>query len=476
MLFNSLVFPVFFVLVFASYWLLPPARIRARNVLLIAASYVFYGWWDWRFLFLIIGSSAVDYVVGGRLGDTEDPARRRMLLSVSLAVNLGSLGFFKYFNFFLDSAVDLLHAVGLQAHAPTLSIILPVGISFYTFQTLSYTVDIYRRRLEPVRDPWAFFAFVSFFPQLVAGPIERASAFLPQFLSERRFDEAAARDGLRQILWGFFKKVVVADGLSPYVQRTFDGGAVDGPTAWAGTLCFALQIYGDFSGYTDIALGLARLLGFRLMRNFAYPYFSRDIGEFWRRWHISLSSWFRDYVYIPLGGGRLGRTRRIVNVLITFTVSGLWHGANWTFVTWGFLNGAYYVPQILLGTGDHDTETVAVGRALPSPREAAALLGTLVLVLAAWVFFRAASLTHAFQMLGTMVGGPWTWSSLDAFRPAAGLVAAVLLWEWPRRHDQHGLAIAHWPRPLRWLTYLGVLTALLLFGRFGSQEFIYFQF
>ena len=340
MLFNSLIFPIFLVAAFAIYWLLARAPLKVQNLFLIGASYLFYGWWDPRFLSLIFVSSLVDYVVGRVLAKETRPGRRKTLLTVSLLTNLGILGFFKYFNFFIDSFVELLALVGIEAHVTTLRIILPVGISFYTFQTLSYTIDIYRKKIDHTEDAIAFFAFVSFFPQLVAGPIERAASLLPQFLRKREFELDKAKDGMRQMLWGFFKKVVIADNVAGHVNTIFDGyHSYDGFTLFLGVFFFAIQIYCDFSGYSDIAIGVARLFGFSLMRNFAFPYFSRDIAEFWRRWHISLSTWFRDYVYIPLGGSRTAtRARHIANIIITFTVSGLWHGANWTFVIWGFLN------------------------------------------------------------------------------------------------------------------------------------------
>ena len=348
MLFNSLVFAVFLPAVFIAYWAVGAARWRVQNMLLIVASYVFYGWWDARFLGLIILSSAVDYFLGQALHRAEDDRRRRQFLGLSLLVNLGVLGVFKYFNFFVDSARTALMSLGLAPPAIALEIILPVGISFYTFQTLSYTIDIYRRRLEPVDEPTTFFAFVAFFPQLVAGPIERARRLLPQFQGPRTFDASAASDGLRQMLWGFVKKVIVADNLAPMVELTFTQyETLDGVALLCGALLFSVQLYCDFSGYSDMAIGMARLFGIRLSQNFAYPYFARTMREFWRRWHISLSTWFRDYVYIPLGGARVSMRRAAVNVMIVFGVSGLWHGAAWTFVVWGLLNGLYTLPALM---------------------------------------------------------------------------------------------------------------------------------
>jgi D-alanyl-lipoteichoic acid acyltransferase DltB (MBOAT superfamily) len=476
MLFNSIEFPIFLLLTLALFWSLRGAGLRVQNSLLVVASYVFYGWWDWRFLSLIVISSAVDYAVGRSLGASTGGRTRRLLLLVSLIANLGLLGFFKYCNFFVASFADMLARLGLEANLPTLRIILPVGISFYTFQTLSYTIDIYRRRMEPTRDVVAFFAFVCFFPQLVAGPIERARNLLPQFLSRRELDPDRATDGLRQILWGLAKKVVVADNLGPFVDQAFAlPVAASGLQTALGVLLFAFQIYCDFSGYSDIAIGTARLFGFDLMRNFAFPYFSRDIAEFWRRWHISLSTWFRDFLYIPLGGSRCPRWRTVGNVLITFTVSGLWHGANWTFVVWGLLNGLYFVPLLLAQTHKQHVGTVARGQLLPSPGDGCRMLATFALVVISWVFFRADSIGHALHYLTAMVTSSWhTWPPGATLRLV--LVAALVIVEWLQRDRQHGLEIDDLPRPLRWLIYCIVLDLVLLLGNFGEVEFIYFQF
>ncbi len=479
MLFNSYSFLVFLPVVFLIYWNI--RGLRWQNVFVGIASYIFYGWWDWRFLSLVAFSSLVDYIVGWQLSLTEKPQIRKRLLYCSLLTNLGLLGFFKYFDFFIDSAAVVLTKMGFEAHLPTLRIILPVGISFYTFQTLSYTIDIYRRKLEPTKDIVAFFAFVSFFPQLVAGPIERASSLLPQFLRSRRFDEGLATDGLRQILWGFFKKVVVADQCAIIVDKCFNTHAT--LNWWShiiGIVFFAFQIYGDFSGYSDIAIGLGRLFGFRLMRNFAYPYFSRDMAEFWRRWHISLSTWFRDYVYIPLGGSRTGTRGRIRNILATFTISGLWHGANWTFVFWGFLNGLYYIPLMLAKKHKVHTEIVAQHALLPSFRELVQMLFTFCLTCIAWVFFRADNMHQAVSYL---LGMTEFRSGMDAITSnkkfmllGCGLgILTVVLFEWLQRRKAHALEQLPMPAPARWVIYLVLGVAVISF--FGSQkQFIYFQF
>ncbi|MBN1987260.1 MAG: MBOAT family protein, partial [Prolixibacteraceae bacterium] len=348
MLFNSIDFAIFLPVVFFLYWFVTSKNLPVQNAFLILVSYVFYGWWDWRFLSLIVFSSGVDYLVGIYLAKSKIQRNRKILLLISIVVNLGFLGFFKYFNFFTESFARAFTLFGKTIEPTTLNIILPVGISFYTFQTLSYSIDIYKRKIEPTNDVVSFFAFVSFFPQLVAGPIERAAHLLPQFYTKRTFEYTKAFDGVKQIFWGLFKKMVIADNCALIVNQIFDNYTnYSGSTLLLGTFFFAFQIYGDFSGYTDIAIGTARLFGFELKQNFAYPYFSRDIAEFWRRWHISLTSWFRDYLYIPLGGSRGGTWMKIRNTFIVFLVSGLWHGANWTFIVWGIFNAVLFLPLLL---------------------------------------------------------------------------------------------------------------------------------
>jgi alginate O-acetyltransferase complex protein AlgI len=473
MLFNSLVFLVFLPMAFLAYWALARAGTRVQNMLVLAASYVFYAWWDWRFLGLLVFSSLCDHLVGGALGSTGHRGRRRFLLAVSLLVNLGLLGFFKYFNFFIGGFSDILLAVGMRPHLPTLQIILPVGISFYTFQTLSYTIDIYRGLIRPTRDPIAFFAFVAFFPQLVAGPIERARDLLPQFLEPRSFNMALARDGLRQMLWGLFKKVAIADACAPMVNSIFAGDPATTPgiTLFFGAFFFAFQIYGDFSGYSDMAIGTARLFGFRLSQNFAYPYFARSIGEFWRRWHITLSAWFRDYVYIPLGGwrNRMGRAR---NIMITFAVSGLWHGANWTFVGWGMLHGLYHLPAILTNK-----------RALrddPTLRDLPSMVATFLLVTLAWVFFRTDTLRgaadHLLYMVINLALHPGA-LLLHLLREEMVLIIILLVAEWRRRREAHALVAMSSRTVVRWVIYLLLITLILVkLDLHTVHEFIYFRF
>src|SRR6056300_1596923 len=396
MLFNSLDFAVFLPIVFALYWFVTNQNLKLQNALIVAASYVFYGWWDWRFLSLIIFSTLVDYSIGRRLKNEEKQSTRKILLWTSIIVNLGFLGFFKYYNFFLDNFVAAFSFFGQEIQPNTLNIILPVGISFYTFQTLSYTIDVYKKKLEPTEDFIAFSAFVSFFPQLVAGPIERATNLLPQFYKKRSFEYDKAVDGMRQILWGLFKKVVIADNCAEYANLIFNNYQdYNGSTLLLGAIFFTFQIYGDFSGYSDIAIGTSRLFGFNLMQNFATPYFSRDIAEFWRRWHISLSTWFRDYLYIPLGGSRGGTWMKVRNTFIIFLVSGFWHGANWTFIVWGALNALYFLPLLLLNKNRHHIEIVAHNKSIPSIKELSFILITFGLTVFAWIFFRAESVTHA---------------------------------------------------------------------------------
>ncbi len=470
MIFNSLTFVVFMLVVFTLYWALDRRR---QNVLLLVASYVFYGWWDWRFLSLILASSLFDFWLGRRIAAASAPGRRKALIVLSLLSNLGLLGFFKYFNFFAGSFAQMLAGFGIEAGFVTLQVILPVGISFYTFQSLSYTIDVYRGRCPATHTLVEFMAFVSFFPQLVAGPIERATNLLGQFAEARVFDVARAKDGVRQMLWGFFQKMVIADGAAEYVNAVYarDSGA-DGGRLLLGTVFFAFQIYSDFAGYSNIACGCARLFGFRLMRNFAYPYFSRNIAEFWQRWHISLSTWFRDYLYIPLGGSRRGLEVTVRNVLITFTVSGLWHGANWTFVVWGLLNGLYFLPVLLR------RRLASAPAPAPDARwtDLPAIALTFALTLVAWVFFRAESLAHAADIFRAMAGSFDLHALVfDALRVKL-LILAMVAVEWIQRRRAHPLEIDSLPTPVRWAGYYGLAAAILLFGTFRHTAFIYFQF
>lgn len=483
MLFNSIEFAIFLPIVFALYWFVFNRSLKLQNFVILAASYVFYGWWDWRFLALILASTLLDYSVGNAMVKTENHKKRKQLLAISLFFNLGSLGFFKYYNFFVESFVDAFSFFGQSLESSTLHIILPVGISFYTFQTLSYTIDIYRRKLEPTKDFIAFAAFVSFFPQLVAGPIERATNLLPQFFKNRSFSYPKAVDGMRQILWGLFKKVVVADTCGELVDIIFDNsGEMSSSSLILGGLLFAFQIYGDFSGYSDIAIGTSRLFGFNLMQNFNFPYFSRDIAEFWRRWHISLSTWFRDYLYIPLGGSRGNTWMRVRNTFIIFIVSGFWHGANWTFIIWGALNAIYFLPLLLVNRNRKNLDGIAEGRVLPTLREGTSILFTFAFTVLAWVFFRAESVGHALSYLSRI----FTQSPManlnnelklpDVATSLAGIAVLIII-EWVSRNQQHALQTfgIKWPRVFRYAFYYTLVIAVFWYsGR--EQEFIYFQF
>jgi len=485
MIFNSLEFAIFLPLVFLIYWFVLGRMRKAQNGFLVIASYVFYGWWDWRFLFLIFASSLVDYIVGLWLGRIKGEASgsKKVLLGLSLLVNLGLLGIFKYYNFFAESFADTMTFFGQRPDVVTLSWILPVGISFYTFQTLSYSIDVYRAKMQPVRDPVAFFAYVSFFPQLVAGPIERASHLVPQFMRQRVFSYDHASDGLRQILWGLFKKMVIADNCAVLVNQIFESPeSYPGSVLALGAVLFAFQIYGDFSGYSDIAIGTARLFGFDLMRNFAYPYFSRDIAEFWRRWHISLSSWFKDYVYIPLGGSRCSGWKVQRNVWIIFLVSGFWHGANWTFAVWGGLHALFFLPLLIASKNRTHTHKVAEGSFLPSMRETLQMLKTFALVCVAWIFFRADSLgdacAYVWRGLTTLhhdLPRFISYISHEAFEPVI-MIIVLLGVEWMQRDRQHGLDLKSIRRGwVRFLIYYLIVLLIYFYGA-EQQDFIYFQF
>jgi alginate O-acetyltransferase complex protein AlgI len=478
MIFNSFEFAVFLPIVFCLYWFVFHKKLIHQNVFLILAGCVFYGWWDWRFLSLLFITSLTDYFVAIKIQEAPDQRMKKRFLAISLIGNLGMLGFFKYFNFFRDSFIDLFHLIGFEPDFVTLNIILPVGISFYTFQSLSYTIDVYRGKMEPTRNIISFLAFVSFFPVMLAGPIERAAHLLPQFSNIRPFNRSAAQDGMRQILWGLFKKMVIADNCSPFVDHIFRNYETLGPsTLLVGAFYFSFQIYGDFSGYSDIAIGTGRLFGFNLSKNFAYPYFSRDVGEFWRRWHISLSSWFRDYVYIPLGGNRGTLSRVAINTLITFTVSGFWHGANWTFVIWGLLNGLYLLPLMLAKAHKRNTGVVAENTWLPTPGEFLSMVVTFFLVMIAWVFFRATNVHDAFHYIVSMLtftkyDMPHT-IGMSTVMPLLGILVVV---EWLHRKREFGLEISYLPQAVRWATYF-VLTGIVAY--FASEQdltFIYFQF
>ena len=490
MLFNTLVFWLFFALVFALYRVLPHRR---QNHLLLVASYVFYGWWDWRFLGLILISTVVDYVSARRIEAGSSSVARRSWLIVSVATNLGLLGLFKYFNFFASSLAQLMQVMGIRADEVTLNIVLPVGISFYTFQTMSYTIEVYRGSIHARRRFFDLALYVAFFPQLVAGPIERAGRLLPQIERPRQTGPEDLRAGAWLCLWGLFKKMVLADNLGILTNKVFSGDmAPSGGELAAAIVCFAFQIYCDFSGYSDIARGLARLMGFRLMRNFNIPYLAADPGTFWKRWHISLSSWLRDYLYIPLGGNRKGRVRTLINLMLTMLLGGLWHGASWLFVLWGLYHGLLLVGYRLIGSAwrrlsARSSPVAFAGRLVaerPLPAamfHVASVLLMFILICGSWVLFRASSVAF--------IVGAWRSAmnlgfdlprtlELLATQKAVLLIlfplaTALELWQ-HRSGDEY--VIFRLPTAVRGTLYALFYFSIIILGTPNAHPFIYFQF
>lgn len=482
MLFNSLQFAIFLPIVFLLYWLVfdrliggSKRQLMWQNAFVVIASYVFYGWWDWRFLLLIAFTSLCSWGSGMLIGNNRGNKKSKRWMWANILLNLGILGLFKYYDFFVTEFAQLFH---LSTEGLLLKVILPVGISFYTFQALSYSIDVYRGKIEPTRDIVAFFAFISFFPQLVAGPIERATNLLPQFQKKREFDYDTAVDGMRQILWGLFKKVVVADNCAVYVNQVFaNSGSHTGSTLLLAAVFFTFQIYGDFSGYSDMAIGTAKLFGIRLMRNFNVPYFSRDIAEFWRRWHISLTTWFRDYVYIPLGGSRVSKAKVIRNTFVIFLVSGFWHGANWTFIVWGTYHALLFLPLILTGKNRKYTNQIAEGRYLPTFKEAGQMLLTFILAVFGWIVFRSEGIGQAWEVIsGIASSSLFTVPMMVVgLKKTVFVIGVLLLVEWLNRSKGHGLSIENLPSWIRIVScYVLILMVLELGG--NSQSFIYFQF
>jgi D-alanyl-lipoteichoic acid acyltransferase DltB (MBOAT superfamily) len=455
-------------------------------MLLIVASYIFYGAWDYRFLFLLIFSTSLDYFTGLKIFQAQTKSHKKTWLLISIFINLGFLGFFKYYNFFIQSFSELLQNMGFQPNIWTLKIMIPVGISFYTFHGLSYVLDIYKGKIEPTKNIVDYSLFVSFFPLLVAGPIERATHLLPQLKNPRHFNRSNIVDGLRQILWGFFKKIVIADNCATIVNQIFD--SYETYPAWGliiGAVFFSFQIYGDFSGYSDIALGSARLLGIELLKNFSYPYFSRDIAEFWRRWHISLTTWFRDYIYIPLGGSRGPKWMVIRNTFIIFLVSGFWHGANWTYIMWGLVNAIYFLPLLLTKNNRKNLDVVAVGRVLPTLKEFLFMVSTFGITTLAWIIFRASSISDAWRYISGIFSTSLSSLNIGQFDiggksmvlTTALLIGIFMVFEWIGREQPYAIAKLGltWKRPLRYLMYYLILITIFCFiGE--EQQFIYFQF
>jgi len=474
MLFNSVEFLLFLPTVFILYWFVFNKSLKIQNLLILVSSYVFYGWWDYRFLSLIFLSTIVDYIIGLFIPKQDSEKNQKLLLWCSVLFNLSVLGFFKYYNFFVDSWIDLFSSIGYEIKSVwTLNIILPVGISFYTFQTMSYTIDIYRKKLEPTKDFISFASFVSFFPQLVAGPIERATNLLPQILNKREFKYEQGVQGMRLILWGMFKKVVIADSLAPMVDNIFSNYEdFGGGTLWLGAIYFAFQIYCDFSGYSDIAIGTAKLFGFELMSNFKFPYFSRNIGEFWRRWHISLSTWFRDYLYIPLGGSKEGKWKSIRNIFIIFIVSGFWHGANWTFIFWGGFHAILFLPSFILNTNRKFTNSIiAEYTILPTPKEFLQVATTFILVTIGWVFFRSETIGDSFNYLNQML------FKFNLYPVPIKGVFYVLLFNFFDFKFRNSPVIMNFKSSIIIrLVVLFLLTMILVHFTDNKSTFIYFQF
>ncbi len=504
MLFNSIQFAIFLPIVFMLYWFVfdrfiskSKWQLRLQNAFVVVASYVFYGWWDWRFLLLIAFTSFCSWGsgmlmqrvdsqqfdlklmgVGNSLEINKLQKHKKLIATANIVLNLLILAVFKYYDFFVTEFAQLFH---ISTEGLLLKVILPVGISFYTFQALSYSIDVYRGKIEPTKDIVAFFAFISFFPQLVAGPIERATNLLPQFLKKREFDYDTAVDGMRQILWGLFKKIVVADNCAVYVDQVFSTYTEQtGSTLLLAAIFFTFQIYGDFSGYSDIAIGTAKLFGIKLMRNFNVPYFSRDIAEFWRRWHISLTTWFRDYVYIPLGGSRVSKAKVVRNTFVIFLLSGFWHGANWTFIAWGAYHAILFLPLILTGKNRKYTNQVAEGRILPTFKEAGQMLLTFFLAVIGWIIFRAESIGMAWEYFRGMMQFGTLRSSyrffiLPEMWPTNLFIVIMLVVEWIQRDKELGFAIGNWHFVVRWLMY-SIVVSLIVFEGGQSVPFVYFQF
>ena len=483
MLFNSLNFAMFLPVVFVLYWYVFNRSLKLQNILLLVSSYFFYATWDWRFLFLLVFSTLLDYYTGIKMAEAKTNALKKFWFWLSITINLGLLGVFKYYNFFADSFAEAMSGLGFQVNMWTLKVILPVGISFYTFHGVSYVIDIYKDRIKPERNFIDYALFVSFFPLLVAGPIERATHLLPQIKVKRQFSYDLAMQGIYQILWGLFKKMVIADNCAELVNLVFGNQEFTGSTLVIGALLFAIQIYGDFSGYSDIALGVAKLFGIKLITNFSFPYFSRDIAEFWRRWHISLTTWFRDYLYIPLGGSRGGTWMKVRNTFIIFIVSGFWHGSSWTFIVWGFLNALYFMPLLLLNKNRQNVGIVAANSSLPSIKELLSMIVTFGLTVIAWIFFRSPTLKFAFDYIDRMFSKslftvPKFSTGLENTNMLLSLLFIVLLLgiEWYHRRQVFVFETLYKSSiSVQAVTVVSMTIILFLFTG-NQQDFIYFQF
>ncbi len=472
MLFNSFDFLIYALIVFVLYWLLAN-RLKIQNLFVVIVSYIFYGWWDVKFLSLIALTTLCSYLSGILIEKYEDSRlKQKWINAINIIINISILLIFKYFNFFAENFANIFSYFGFEVGDITLKLILPVGISFYTFQALSYSIDVYRHKIKAVNDIIAFFAYISFFPQLVAGPIERATHLLPQFMKQRKFDSQVAVDGMRQILWGLFKKVVVADNCARAVDLIFGYyWNFDSYTLIIGAISFSIQIYGDFSGYSDIAIGVAKLFGIELMQNFKYPYFSKNIAEFWRRWHISLMTWFRDYVYIPLGGSRCAMPKIVRNTIIVFFLSGLWHGANWTFVVWGVYNAILFIPMIIKGKNN-----INIVNKVPLPiKELIGIIITFIFVTLGWIIFRSENIELAWDYILRMFS-EWDFPSELKAKTAIFYIFILLSIEWIQRNKEHALQIQNISS--RWLRYAiyYLIVLVVWYYNFEPMPFIYFQF
>jgi alginate O-acetyltransferase complex protein AlgI len=478
MLFNSISFLIFLPVVFLLYWFIFNKSLKWQNILVLTASYVFYGWWSWKFLLLLMFSTGLDYLYGFGVA-SENKTKSKIFLWLGIINNLGFLAIFKYYNFFAEQFQQTANLVGFHFNPVFLDVALPVGISFYTFHGMSYVFDIYRKQRAPVTNFVDYAVFVSFFPLLVAGPIERANHLLPQVQSKRTFKYTQAIEGCRLILWGMFKKVVIADSLAVIADNVFENYAqYNALSLIVGAIAFSFQIYCDFSGYSDIAMGTAKLFGFELLSNFKFPYFSRNIGEFWRRWHISLSSWFKDYLYIPLGGSREGKLKAVRNTFIIFLVSGFWHGASWNYVAWGFIHACGFLPLLLLNRNrQHVDNVVAEKRSLPTGRELVQMLGTFCFVTFAWVFFRSPSLKSGWAYITHIVtdtlANPGNYLTVPKGLSSLVFIVPFLVMDWSFRRNERNLDIKS---PFLRIAFYLIL-GLLIFFYFGKRSsFIYFQF
>ena len=481
MLFNSFAFLLFFIVFFFLYWFLVNRNIKFQNLLLLFGSYVFYSFTDWRFLFFLIGVSALNYLLGVYI--EQATKYKRLLMYIGLLQGIGGLAFFKYFNFFITSFNDAFHSLNVNLNLQTLNIIIPLGISFFTFRTISYVLDVYNENIKATKDWVVFFNYVSFFPALLSGPIDKAGLFIPQLERERVFDYNQASNGMRQILWGLFKKVVIADNCSIFVNEIFNNYTdYSGATLLLGAFFFTFQLYADFSGYSDMAIGFSRLLGFNITKNFDFPFFSQNIAEFWRKWHISLTSWLTEYVFTPLSFNfrNLGKLGLIFAIIINFTICGIWHGANWTYILFGFLHGCFFIPLILKGTLNKKKK-IAKGKLCPSIREFINMLMTFTLVLLTFILFRSETIADALEYISGIFSNSLA-TIPQLISPKLNMIYTLfclfifITIEWLNREKDHGLEITHLKTKYRWIIYSLVALLIITFGAFSNNEFIYSQF